>query len=510
MKIAQTWPLFFAFTMSAAWCPASAEVTLHRLFSDHAVLQREAPIEVWGTATAQERVRVELAGAAVETAADGDGRWRVQLPAMPAGGPYRLTAAGSAHTLEVQDVLIGEVWVASGQSNMHMWVQPNRPWSAGVLNFEQEIAAAHHPSLRVFDVERAFAPQPARDVSGAWLPTTPQAVGTFPATAYFFARSLRQELGVPIGIISASVGGTATNAWTSRQVLLADPKFRLKVLQYDKRVAAFPAALEAYEASKPADAKLNDPNRPRDPDQSIGSPSLLFNGMIAPVMPYSIRGVIWYQGESNARWPESYARAMRLLIDDWRQRWGQGVFPFLFVQLANHDPVVDQPHDSYWARLREQQVRTLDVPNTGMAVAIDVGAADTVHPRNKQAVGQRLARVALAKVYGRDVAYSGPRFKDVTIEPGGIRLTFDHVDGELKADGSLTGFAIAGADREFVWADARIDGETVWVTSPAVPEPVAVRYAWAENPVANLTDASGLPAVPFRTDDWPSVKGQIR
>jgi sialate O-acetylesterase len=227
-------------------------------------------------------------------------------------------------------------------------------------------------------------------------------------------------------------------------------------------------------------------------------------------MPYSIRGVIWYQGESNARWPESYARAMRLLIDDWRQRWGQGVFPFLFVQLANHDPVVDQPHDSYWARLREQQVRTLDVPNTGMAVAIDVGAADTVHPRNKQAVGQRLARVALAKVYGRDVAYSGPRFKDVTIEPGGIRLTFDHVDGELKADGSLTGFAIAGADRKFVWADARIDGEAVWVTSPAVPEPVAVRYAWAENPVANLTDASGLPAVPFRTDDWPSVKGQIR
>jgi sialate O-acetylesterase len=443
-------------------------------------------------------VAVRIADREYATEAGGDGRWRVQLAPTPAGGPHTLTVQAT-NRIDVRDVLFGEVWVASGQSNMHMLVRPNLPWSAGALDYDKEIREADHPAIRVFDVQRQFSEAPAATCEGAWAVCSPKTVGDFSATAYFFARALHRELNVPVGILSASVGATAINAWTSRGALEHDPTGRAKLAAYESRVRKY---AEAAAASAPSAT-----TRPaKDPRQDINSPALLFNGMIAPLTPYSIRGAIWYQGESDAKWHAAYGQAFRTMVEDWRARWGQGDFPFLFVQLTAHGPRAAEPSDHNWARMREAQAQCLTTPNTGMAVTIDVGAADTSHPRNKQAVGQRLALVALAKAYGRPVAYAGPTYRNTSIETSAMRVRFDHVGKGLRVDGDqLSGFAVAGEDRRFVWAEARIDGNDVVVSSPHVARPVAVRYAWAENPECNLVNADGLPAAPFRTDDWPQV-----
>ena len=482
-----------------------AEVQLHPLFADHAVLQRDTAVKVWGSATPGERVVVQFAGQERSAEAGPDGKWRVELPATPAGGPYTLVVRGSSNTVEARDVLVGEVWVASGQSNMHMPVKPNEPWSSGVLNHEQEIASANWPQIRHIEVERAFADAPAETMKGKWTVCSPQTVGNYSATAYFFARKLHQELNVPVGIVMSAVGSTAAAAWTSRDALVRDPEMKARLDQYDQRVKSYPQDLANFEARNPS-AKANDPRRPKDPRQSIGWPALLFNGMIAPLMPSTIRGVIWYQGEGNSQRPDTYANTMTTLITDWRTRWGQGDFPFLFVQLTAHGAEIDQPADANWARLREQQAKTLAVPNTGMAVTIDVGSSTTSHPPNKQAIGDRLARVALAKVYANRIACFGPMFRSMKVEGDAIRIEFDHADGGLKsAEGVLKGFAIAGEDRKFIWADARIDGNAIVVSAGGVSKPVAARYGWAENPKCNLFNGEGLPASPFRTDDWPST-----
>ncbi|HUS81099.1 MAG TPA: sialate O-acetylesterase, partial [Armatimonadota bacterium] len=357
-------------------------------------------------------------------------------------------------------------------------------------------------------------------------PCSPATVGGFSAAAYFFGRKLHQEVGVPIGLINTSWGATPAEAWTSLEKLQSNPLFQPILDAWEQRIADYPEALRKYnEETVPAwEKKVEEakaagqepprkPNAPDGPD-SARRPANLFNSMINPIVGLAIKGAIWYQGESNAGGGYLYRTLLPAMIEDWRGRWGQGDFPFLIVQLANFTRIVEQPAEAPWADVRESQLLTaLNVPNCGLAVTIDVGEALDIHPRNKQAVGDRLALWALGTTYGEDIVYSGPIYTSMEVEGTKIRLHFDHVGGGLTTmatenapdPGKLVGFQIAGEDRQWVWADASIDGDTVLVGSDAVPAPVAVRYAWAANPICNLFNAEGLPASPFRTDDWQLV-----
>jgi sialate O-acetylesterase len=365
-------------------------------------------------------------------------------------------------------VLVGEVWLCSGQSNMGMTV--NR-----CNNADQEIAAAKYPNIRLFTVGRNPAPEPVDDVEGAWAACSPATVADFSAAAYFFGRKLHEELGVAVGLVNTSWGGSLCEAWTSREALDGDADFQ-PIL---KRSAKF---------------------KPGEKNQA----AVLYNGMIAPIVPLGIRGAIWYQGESNVSRAEQYTKLFPTMIADWRKRWGQGDFPVLFVQLA---PFVYKNADpKCLAELWEAQAKTLAVANTGMAVTTDVGDLKDIHPKNKQEVGRRLALWALAKTYGKDQVYSGPLYKEMKIEGDKIRLSFDHLGGGLVAkDGPLKCFTIAGDDGQFVPAEAAIDGESIVASSVQVKKPVAVRFAWQHDAEPNLFNQAGLPASPFRTDDLPRV-----
>lgn len=445
-----------------------ADVRLPSVLGDHVVLQRDIPLPIWGTADPHEDVTVTLAEKTFSTRADEQGHWRLFLEPSPMGGPYELLVQGK-NTVVLRDVLVGEVWVCSGQSNMQWPVE----WS---LNASEEIARADYPAIRLFTVPPTIAEKPLLDAGGTWRKCSPQSVASFSAVGYFFGRALHRELGVPVGLINASWGGTTAEAWTSLSALRTNPDFA--------------PILSRVHAD-------DDPNKP----------SVLFNGMICPLLPLGIRGVIWYQGESNVGRAYQYRTLFPTLIADWRRAWGQGDFPFLFVQLANFGEPQTLPGDSDWAELREAQLMALSVPKTAMASAIDLGEAFDIHPKNKQDVGERLALCALATVFGRDGEYSGPLYAGMSLEGNAIRLRFEHVDGGLVAKGSetLEGFAVAGADRRWFWADARIEGETVMVSSAFVSHPVAVRYGWHHNPKGNLYNRVGLPASPFRTDDWDGV-----
>jgi len=494
---------------------AFADVRLARIFSDHAVLQRGKPVPVWGTAEPGEKVTVEFRGQKISTVAGDTGEWRVTLKPMPAGGPFQMTVRGN-NTVVLNDVLVGEVWVASGQSNME--------WPVALSNnAEQEIAQANNPQIRLFVVPKAVADRPLKDLSGgAWQPCTSETVRNFSAVGYFFARELQRALKVPVGVIETAWGGTPAESWTSKPTLMAHPSLRYLLENWQRAEVDYPQALENYQkqlaeweraaAQARAEGKPEPkkPDPPQEPRTNPWKPSGLFNAMIAPIVPYAIQGAIWYQGESNAGRAYEYRTLFPAMIQDWREAWAQGDFPFLFVQLANFMAAKPEPGESAWAELREAQLMTLSLPKTGMAVAIDIGDANDIHPRNKQDVGKRLALNALAIAYGKKVVYSGPIYERMKREGNAIRLYFKHVDGGLTTlNGEpLKGFAIAGADRKFVCAEARIDGNTVVVSSPQVPEPVAVRYAWADNPVCNLYNRAGLPASPFRTDDWPGVTQQ--
>jgi sialate O-acetylesterase len=426
------------------------------------------------------------------------------------GGPYEMTISGK-NTITLKNIMVGEVWVCSGQSNMQMSVKSS-------VNAEQEIAAADYPDIRLFTVERKVAEQPQSDCVGNWTLCSPQTVPGFSAVAYYFGRGLHEELDVPIGLIHTSWSGTPAEAWTRRGILKEEGDFAPILERYDDAVAKYPQAKEEFEQKviewKEAaeKAKAEGEKIPRRPGAPLGpghphSPSGLYNAMIAPLIPYGIGGAIWYQGESNASRAYQYRKLFGRMIQNWRKDWGQGKFPFLFVQLANFRAVNPQPSESDWAELREAQLMTLALPNSGMAVIIDIGDANDIHPKNKQDVGKRLALWALAKSYGKELVYSGPIYKSMKIEGEKIILRFDHVGGGLVAgpDEPLKGFAIAGADRKFVWAEAKIDGDSVVVSSDEVSAPAAVRYAWADNPVCNLYNEEGLPASPFRTDDWPGI-----
>lgn len=490
-----------------------AELRLPAVISDHMVLQRGHANRLWGWDTPGQRVTMRLGdGDAVAVTAGDDGKWMATLPAMTAAGPHSLTIVGSS-TMRVADVLLGEVWLASGQSNMAMTVSRS-------LNPEAEAKAADLPQIRMFTTARAAAVEPASDCNGSWVVCSPATVGGFSATAYFFGRELHAELDCPVGLINSSWGGTAVEAWTSRAAQERRKSLAPVLAPWDAQVAAYDAgaAKQKYEralarwqkaAAAAKQAGKRAPRRPRlaDPAVNQNRPANLFNGMIHPLIPYGIRGAIWYQGERNRRGPaELYGQQLDCLIQDWRQRWGIGEFPFGYVQLPNFmAPQTDPVEPDGWVTVRAGMDATLQTPNTGMAVTIDVGEANDIHPKNKQAVGKRLALWALAKAYDRDLLYSGPRLRSADFNGPRVILAFDHVgEGLRPRDGeALTGFAVAGEDRKFHWAEARIRGDSVEVACDAAPKPVSVRYAWAPNPKANLVNSAGLPAAPFRTDNWP-------
>jgi sialate O-acetylesterase len=485
---------------------ALAEVKLPKLISDNMVLQQGRKVRIWGTAAPGEKVTVAFRDQKLSAAA-ADGQWETYLEPLKAGGPDELTVSGS-NTIVLKNVLVGEVWVCSGQSNM--W------WPVGnSLNARQEIAAAQYPMIRLFTVPMVVAGRPQRDVDGQWAPVSPQSVEKFSAVGYFFGRDLYKALGVPVGLIHSSWGGSPAETWMARPTLDSLPEAKSFLHDQEQALAKYPQQVEEFKrqyddwiravAKAEAEGKLI-PSAPRVPDDPRTGfwPAGLYNAMIAPLVPYAIRGAIWYQGESNSPRAREYRKVFPAMIQDWRQAWGEGDFPFLFVQLANW--IVPDPKPN-WPELREAQLMTLSLPKTGMAVAVDIGDPADIHPKNKQEVGRRLALAAEAIAYGRNVVYSGPIYESMVVEGGKVRLRFKHTDGGLLAKGaaSLKGFELAGEDRKFVPAEAAIDGKTIVVRSGQVASPVAVRYAWADNPTCNLYNKAGMPASPFRTDDWPSA-----
>jgi sialate O-acetylesterase len=482
---------------------ARAEVKPMSLFSDNMVLQRDMPLPVWGMALPGETVTVTLAGHKAHATADSQGRWMAKLPAQPAGGPFEMTIAGK-NTITLKNVLVGEVWLASGQSNMDMKL----PSAAGGPEAVQQ---AGDPSLRFFSAGLTLATEPARDVRGAWRVSTPQEAANWYAAAYFFACDLRQTLGVSVGILQAAQGWTPAEAWTSRKALLADPQLKIIVDRWDLWMAASPGAKQLHEKKmaewKQAAARAKAAGKPVPPQPPAPSSadfmhraSSLYNGVIAPMTPYPIRGVLWYQGETNASRADQYRRLFPAMIRDWRTAWGLGDFPFLFVQIAPLD--TGGGVDS--AEHRDAQREALAVPNTAIVVTLDIGDAKDEHPKNKKEVGRRLSLAAQKLAYGRDVVFSGPIYRDMKVQGSEVRIRFDQVHGGLVAkDGRLAGFVVAGEDQKFVPAEAKIDGDEVLVWAKAVAVPKAVRYAWANYPQATLFNKPGLPASGFRTDDWP-------
>jgi len=636
---------------------ASGGLRLPAVIGDNMVVQRGTRVPIWGWATPGERVVVRIAGQQATAKTGADGAWQVRLRPLNAAGPYEMTVSGATATLTVKNILAGEVWLCSGQSNMQMATY-------AAQNAAQEIAAANYPQMRLFVTGYAAVDTPQQDCTGQWVVCSPQTVAGFSAVAYFFGRALHQELHAPVGLILSAVGGTPAESWTSERGLLSRPELQYLLERRNRSLVEYPAAKKQYDEDMANPARLKEQDaqcekndagweapsfddaawpvmaQPQQwetfglqidgvmwvrrtvqiPDAWAGKdlqlhlgviddqdvtyfngvkvghmgtetteawlkprvytvpgalvkagtavlavrvtdmagaggilggpkmmylapagqeaaaiplagpwkyaiaqrrsmpvpplgngnswlPTGLFNGMIAPLAPYALRGVIWYQGESNADRACQYRTLFPTMITDWRAHWGQGNVPFLFVLLANYMTAPEQPMDNDWAELREAQLQALALLNTGMASAIDIGNPGDIHPQNKQEVGRRLALWALATTYGRKGEYTGPLYRDATITGNTVRIRFTHVDKGLVArDGILRQFAIAGADKKFVWATAVIHGDTVLVSSPQIPHPVAVRYAWASNPEgSNLYNTAGLPAAPFRTDDWAGL-----
>ena len=493
---------------------AFAEVRLPAVISDNMVLQHSRTMFIWGWAEPGENVSIEVSWQmfGISLTAGEDGRWMTKLRTPKAGGPFEMTVTGS-NRITVKNILAGEVWVCSGQSNMQWPVKRS-------ANAEQEVAAADYPDIWLFTVERKAAEQPQSDCVGNWTLCSPQTISDFSAVAYFFGRELHKELNVPVGLIHTSWGGTPAEAWTSRDTLESDPEFELILKRYADAVSRYPQAKKEYEqklkewekASAEAEAEgSKPPQKPHPPMEPINPnwPSMLYNAMIAPLIPYDFQGAIWYQGESNVSRAYQYRKLFPAMIQNWRTDWIQRDFPFYYVQIAplkSHQGVFSyEPLTA--AELREAQLMTLSVPNTGMVVTMDIGNVNDIHPRNKQDVGGRLALWALAKTYNRDgIVYSGPICKSMRVEDNKTRLFFDHVGGGLAAKGGeLALFTIAGDDKKFIEAKAVIDGDTIVVSSNKVKNPAAVRYAWSNAATPNLFNKEGLPASPFRTDDWPGI-----
>ena len=483
---------------------ALAELRMCSLFGDSMVVQRDKPIHVWGWAKPGTEVSVQMAGKlAVGSAAGDSGRFDVSLDPLPAGGPHEMVIKAD-ETRTIKDVLVGEVWICSGQSNM--------AWQVSNANdADLESMTAKYPNIRLISVPQVGTQEPQDDFVGKWEACTPESVKNFSAVGYFFGRQLHQTLDVPIGLIDNAWGGSAAEAWVRRDVLEDAGKYDELLKKWDDLAASYDheAEMEKYQqrlAKWKETKKGNAPRAPRNQLTGNHRPANIYNGVLKPTIGYTIRGVIWYQGESNASRAYQYRDLFPLMIQNWRDDW-QDDFPFYWVQLADFQAEVAEPGPSTWAELREAQTMTMSrLANTGEAVIIDLGEASDIHPKNKQDVAKRLARWALAKNYGIAVPYQSPTYKSWEAQGGKAIVKFDHVGGRLDTFDvrEPIGFAIAGEDQKFVHATAKIVGkDTIEVWSDEVEAPKAVRYAWANNPICNVQSAEGLPMTPFRTDDWP-------
>jgi sialate O-acetylesterase len=509
------------------------------LFTSNAVLQREVSAPVWGTAAPNAQVSVELAGGTAPVTAtataDDKGNWLAKIATGPAATGRTLTIKSGTDTIKLDNIAIGEVWICSGQSNME--------WSVNA-SFEPEKvkAAAANPNLRLYTIPKQAAPEPQTTVKFIpWAPCTSENVGGFSAVGYHFGSHLQKALNVPVGMIHTSWGGTPAQAWTSREALANQPSLKYYVDNLKKNADSFDpvkaeadykVALEKHKAAlekhkealvkhkeavekakadgKPAPDAPKAPAAPKPPTKpgsGQNDPSALYNAMIAPLVPYGIKGAIWYQGESNASKAFEYRTLMPTMITDWRTQFKQGDFPFYMVQLAPFMAIDKEPKDSAWAELREAQFLTSQkLPHTGQAVITDVGDEKDIHPRKKEPIGARLALLARANAYGEKIVANGPIYQALKIDGNKAIVSFTSVGAGLEAKGEkLTGFALAGADKVFHHATATIEGDKVVVTCDKVKEPVAVRFGWANYPVVNLWNKDGLPATPFRTDDFPMV-----
>ena len=508
-----------------------AAVTMPKVFSDNMVLQRERPAPVWGWANPGEKIMVEFAGQRKETAAGPDGRWEIRLDPMAArkqGEILRISGA-STNVIELKDVVVGEVWVCSGQSNMALTLF-GASSADGASKVQEDIAGADLPGLRFFNVAKVSASSPKQDVVASlpWTRCSRQTAAWCTAVGFYFGRRVHSELGVPVGLINTSWGGSAIEPWTSKEAFDTSPE----LVEYIRKEAqiyrqTLPEAMKTLEKwlsdvrKSIADGTdlPTEPVWPIYPGAKKPETAVMYHAMVYPLIPYAIRGAIWYQGESNAGNPgDLYYHEMRALINGWRRAWAQGDFPFYYVQLANFMGDTKEPvGGDGWANLRQCQFEALAITNTGMAVTIDIGDAEDIHPKNKFDVGERLFRWALVRDYGQtNIVASGPLYREMKVEDKRIRLFFDYSGGGLMAgektgrepvreikNGKLQRFAVAGEDKKWVWADAIIDGDTVLVSNPNVPKPVAVRYAYTRNPKGcNLYSRAGLPASPFRTDSW--------
>jgi sialate O-acetylesterase len=513
-----------AVVLLGSWAtPARADIKTHALISDGMVLQQGVKAPVWGTGAPFSTATVHFQGKEFKAQGGGNktGRWLVYLDHLKAGGPFEMTITGytgnggkegqKANTIHLKNVYVGEVWVCSGQSNMEwpLWA---------TTTAKQALATAKNANIRLFTVPKLVLAKPRHRLYGRWEECNANTARNFSAVAYYFGRELQKVRKVPVGLIHTSWGGTVAEAWTSKSALQAYPDLKylthnaeVGFANYTKAAAKYLTDLEQYvkKARKFLAKTGRLPPAPFQPYRDPNTPTALYNGMIAPLLPYAIKGVIWYQGESNAGRAYEYRTLLPALIKNWRDDWKLGNFPFLIVQLAPFGSDPKQPGNSPWAELREAQLLTaLHVPKAGLAVITDVGDCQDIHPRNKEPVGYRLALAARALGYGEKVVYSGPVYKAMKVEGKQVFLTFNHIGGGLKAGGTkLEGFTVCGKDHKFVRARAEIKGNMVIVSSSEVSDPVAVRYGWADCPTCNLQNKEGLPASPFRTDHFPMVTG---
>ncbi|WP_153555929.1 sialate O-acetylesterase [Roseimaritima sediminicola] len=508
MKITMSFPVLLAGLLvvgGAFDVAARADVRLPNVFSDHMVLQRDQENPVWGRADAGEKVTVRLGDQEHSTQADAEGNWRVTLKPLSVGEPRQMTVEGN-NKVTVSDILVGEVWICSGQSNMAWTVNRSE-------DLDLEVAAANYPEIRMINFPRVGTQQPVWSHDDhTWMVCSPETVGNFSAVGYFFGRQLHQTLDVPVGLINNAWGGSAAEAWVPRETLAKDQEMYGPLLaRYEQMESQYQELKDKEDLSQDEKKQLAGLRRAVTGNHNPGN---IYNGVLKSHLGYGIRGAIWYQGESNAGRAYQYRDLFPLMIQQWRDDWGQGDFPFYWVQLADFRAEVEQPGESSWAELREAQTMTMDkLPNTGEAVIIDRGEGKDIHPRNKQIVGRRLARWALAQQYGVEMDYRSPRFASMEKQGNKLVLSFDHVgSGWRPFDvNHPVGFAVAGEDRKFHWADAKIlkDGR-IEVSSGEVQDPQAVRYGWADNPRVNLYNQDDLPLTPFRSDDWPGVTVDAR
>jgi sialate O-acetylesterase len=495
------------------------KLAVPRVFSDHAVLQKSARTPVWGWAPAGEEVAVELKGtpASAKATTGAEGNWRVDLDLSAVGeGPFELVITGASGSVTLTDILVGEVWLFSGQSNMRFHL-------ARGTGGEADAAQASDPQLRLLSVGLKISNEPVHDIKQRWTTCDPKTAGEFSAVGYYVGRELRKSVKGPVGLVSICWAGSPIEAWMSPAALAGDPDFLPITEKWAKRVAEYPAKKAEWEANKvellakwEADAAAakaagqREPVKPGGPNggpDSLDTPSGLYHGEILAFAPYAMRGVVWYQGEQNSGRGFQYRKLLPALIADWRGLWNQGEFPFIIIGIPNFGKVKPDPGFSMWAELREAQAMAdASVPGTELVCTIDLGEDGDVHPKDKRSVGLRAARVIEKQVYQVTTAeVFGPVFREMSVENGAIRVKFNHAEGlKAKDGGPLKEFAISGADRKFAWAEAVIEGDTVLLRSEKVPNPVAARYNWADAPHGNLYNAADLPAAPFRTDDFPA------